>query len=1038
MPKISKNLLALFIWSQLLLLAFPCILFANTILVTNNNGNNDPGTLGAALQMAGDGDIIDCSPISGQTIFITNFRLPAIGYNFSSTTSSLTILGAGVTLDGGNMYPALSLAQGSAIISDFTVQNTSSQGGSGGAGLTGGGGGSGGGGALYLHSSTTMTISAVTLNDNQAIGGSGGAGNTTGGSGAGGGGYGGGGGGIAINTGVHAGSAGGGGGNNGGSHGARDGGVGSPNSFTNFAGAGGGGEIPGVSSARAGGSNASIPARSGGSGGTGSIANGAGAGGGGGSGGSGFAGANAIDAPSPGTGVGGAGGHGFGIGNSYGAGGGGGGGNGGGAGLGASGGGGGVTGPGGRGGIFGGGGGAASSNAGVTHIGGDGGFGAGGGAGNTGGIDIYGLGGNGGSATGLPAGGGGGSGLGGAILIQEGALLIIQDGTHFSGNSTTAGMGGMAASGGTNGGNGSSLGEDIFIQAGGGLSFQIDGTLTLLNPIEGAGSASGPGVIKSGSGIVNLNGVNTYLGNTFIQSGTLNLNGSVTGDTTIESGGTLSGSATVADNIYNNGTLSPGNNSIGTMNSTNLFQSATSVYIVDLDATGDSDEIITSGSVQIGGSLIVIPENFNYTSSPTYTIISSGTGITGTFSSVTNAMPGFTTNWFIENNQLLLNLIYTGSNITANANRSDTIGVATALSQMTFNTLSGDLLEIFNAINQLSNNPTAMNNALAATAPIVDHSVLAVWNEQQFINHILLSQSRLAENATMNTRTQGYSAGDRGDDPSHLWANVWSNHFNQQMRQQIPGYTGNAGGILVGGDIAVEWGNVGWAADISRLHFNGHVSPSTTRVDHYALDLYGRYAFADHFFIDSIIAGGYNRYKSSSNVVYGNVNISPQSAYYGWQLDILARGGMNYEVFHVEATPYILAEFDYLNLSSYKQMNAGTANQMVLSQDFDQFLLGVGIELTQVFKCERVIIQPDVYGNYLYAIKNATMQTTSQFAAGPAFVTMGATPPRSKYQFGAEIKFISYDDWDATFSYDVQIEDDFIAQGGYVRWRYRW
>ena len=40
------------------------------------------------------------------------------------------------------------------------------------------------------------------------------------------------------------------------------------------------------------------------------------------------------------------------------------------------------------------------------------------------------------------------------------------------------------------GGNGSSLGEDIFISSGGSVSFQINGALTLPNPIGGGGSLS--------------------------------------------------------------------------------------------------------------------------------------------------------------------------------------------------------------------------------------------------------------------------------------------------------------------------------------------------------------------------------------------------------------------------------------------------------------------------------------------------------------------------------------------------------------------
>ncbi len=57
------------------------------------------GTLGAALYSAEDGDVIDCSPIAGQTISFIGNPLPAIGINFTSSTSSLTILGSGVIIE---------------------------------------------------------------------------------------------------------------------------------------------------------------------------------------------------------------------------------------------------------------------------------------------------------------------------------------------------------------------------------------------------------------------------------------------------------------------------------------------------------------------------------------------------------------------------------------------------------------------------------------------------------------------------------------------------------------------------------------------------------------------------------------------------------------------------------------------------------------------------------------------------------------------------------------------------------------------------
>lgn len=649
--KFSKSIPAFFLSQLLLTVANP--LFAVTIPVTSTDSfYGNPGTLGAALYSAEDGDIIDCSPIAGQTIGLTGSPLPPIGANFTSSASSLTILGNGVTIDGGGAVTALSLAFGSATISDLTIQNGVSKGGNGGFGFTGGGGGTGGGGALYLHTGTTMIISGVSLNDNQAIGGNGGAGNSSGGSGAGGGGYGGGNGGFASTAGSTAGSGGGGGGNSGGTTGGRDGGVGSPNTFSNFGGAGGGGTRPTPpSGARAGGSTAasfSGPAHSGGAGGVSTAINGAGGGGGAGSGGSGNSGTNATNPPSAGTGNGGAGGLGFGADSAYGAGGAGGGGNNGGAGNGASGGGGGLTGAGGAGGILGGGGGASGT------LGGAGGFGAGGGAGNAGGGDLYGLGGVGGSGSGSSAGGGGGSGLGGSIFIHAGGLLVVEDGVSFSGNSTTAGTGG-AAVGGAPGGNGSSLGEDIFIYAGGSVTFQNNDTLTLANPIDGGGPAFiGTGISLTGLGTVIMTGANTYLGDTHIQSGTLNLNGSVTSDVYIDADGTLSGNATINGTINNSGTISPGN-SIGEIFATDLILNSTSIYDVEIDPS-NSDLLTVTGTAILGGALVVTQDPGSYGSSGQYTILQTTGGIAGEFDSIViNSLPGFQFSLENTGDTLLLN-----------------------------------------------------------------------------------------------------------------------------------------------------------------------------------------------------------------------------------------------------------------------------------------------------------------------------------------------------------------------------------------------
>ena len=66
--KFSKNFQMFFIWGVIESLLLSGSLLAATIQVTNTDGGSSTGSLGVAIQQAQDGDIVDCSPIAGQTI----------------------------------------------------------------------------------------------------------------------------------------------------------------------------------------------------------------------------------------------------------------------------------------------------------------------------------------------------------------------------------------------------------------------------------------------------------------------------------------------------------------------------------------------------------------------------------------------------------------------------------------------------------------------------------------------------------------------------------------------------------------------------------------------------------------------------------------------------------------------------------------------------------------------------------------------------------------------------------------------------------
>jgi hypothetical protein len=98
---------------------------------------------------------------------------------------TLTIDGAGNTIDGAGAHRGFFDYAGGLILKNLTIQNAVAVGGAGGSGATPGGGGAGLGGGLFVGSAGAASLSNVTFINDQAVGGAAGA---TGGTGVGGGG----------------------------------------------------------------------------------------------------------------------------------------------------------------------------------------------------------------------------------------------------------------------------------------------------------------------------------------------------------------------------------------------------------------------------------------------------------------------------------------------------------------------------------------------------------------------------------------------------------------------------------------------------------------------------------------------------------------------------------------------------------------------------------------------------------------------------------------------------------------------------------
>ena len=174
-------------------------------------------------------------------------------------------------------------------------------------------------------------------------------------------------------------------------------------------------------------------------------------------------------------------------------------------------------------------------------------------------------------------------------------------------------------------------------------------TLTITN---GSGTYAGAildGGLGGGLAITGgkevLTGASSYTGATTITGATLEVDGSISGTSgvTVNSGGMLSGTGTIDPptvTINNGATLAPGNtaNPFGALTITGtLLFNAGSFYAINVaPGAGNNSKTAVVGSATLGGNgTVVVTPQLGHYSGAVYQILTTTTGLTGTFAGLT-------------------------------------------------------------------------------------------------------------------------------------------------------------------------------------------------------------------------------------------------------------------------------------------------------------------------------------------------------------------------------------------------------------------
>ncbi|MDQ8038001.1 MAG: autotransporter domain-containing protein [Pedobacter sp.] len=193
-----------------------------------------------------------------------------------------------------------------------------------------------------------------------------------------------------------------------------------------------------------------------------------------------------------------------------------------------------------------------------------------------------------------------------------------------------------------NGGSTGSLTGGADLQNGSNLIVDRSGVAEISEDLKGNGNLR-----MVGTGELRLPGdSHLFTGHSYIDNGSIRLNGQLGGDMDVASGALLQGTGNLLGNLVlaSGARFAPGN-SIGTMNVASLTMNSGSVLEIEVNDAGASDKVVVSGTASLAGELRVkpLPGDYSQPGCCTFTILTAS-AVNGTFDQVINDLAFINTN----------------------------------------------------------------------------------------------------------------------------------------------------------------------------------------------------------------------------------------------------------------------------------------------------------------------------------------------------------------------------------------------------------
>lgn len=556
----------------------------------------------------------------------------------------------------------------------------------------------------------------------------------------------------------------------------------------------------------------------------------------------------------------------------------------------------------------------------------------------------------------------------GSVTKQGTGTLTLSGANTYNGGTTVSAGTLQVGGGGTSG----SLGSGA-ISNNGNLVFDRSDGVTVNQAISGTGSLA-----QQGGGTLTLNGINTYTGATDVNSGMLmvgddaHTSASIAGPVNVASGAILSGTGSVGSATVS-GTLQPGDPGLGVLHvAGDVTFNPGSTYAITATPAGQAGQLQAGGKVAInGGNTVVTAQPGAWAPQITYTIITAGGGVTGTFDGVSDDLAFLTPS-----------LGYSAKDVTLMLTRNSASFPAVAATPNQRGAAAG--IEALGAGNALYDKVVSASAADARSA--FDQTSGEYHASQQTAR---INDSRYVREAM----DQRLISGDQDGGAAQIkgtnvtaWAHTWG-HWGHTSSDANAGRLSDDGeGFLVGADrtFAQGKGRAGVTAGLSGNSLDVASRGSSGRANSRWLGAYAGYALGT-LDLRGGLAYSWDRVSANRQVVFPGYAGAASGSASGHALTGFIEGAHTFHLTKGDVSPFLNLAHTRVETGASGESGGAAALQAASSSTNTSFgTLGARGRLD-------LANHVDLHGTlgWQHAFGTTTPEQVLNFAGGPGFTEYG-------------------------------------------------